>query len=89
MTFSHSPTATAERSTFPDAALMTVDDVAALLACSVRHVRRLADSGAMPRPVRMGSLVRWRGRTGDPMTGVHDWVEAGCPSCREQRRAGR
>ncbi len=82
MNLSASPTADAERSV-ADAALMTVDDVAALLTVSPRTVRRMADSGAMPRPVRLSSLIRWRRHE------IDEWVQAGCPSCREQRRAGR
>ena len=71
------------------AALLDVNAVAALLNCSPQHVRRLADAGRMPRPVRLNSLIRWRRSTGDSMTGVQDWVDAGCPSCREDRRARR
>jgi len=65
-------------------ALMDVQAVAALLSVSTRTVRRLADSGQMPRPVKLGSLVRWRAETGDPFTGVRDWIDAGCPSCRRR-----
>ena len=59
-----------------------VDAVSAIITCSERHVRRMSDSGQMPRPVHVGRLVRWRLRTGNPMTGVLDWIEAGCPTCR-------
>jgi excisionase family DNA binding protein len=68
------------------AALLDVQAVAKMLGCSARHVYRLADRGAMPRPVKLGSLIRWRRSTGDAMTGVEDWVNAGCPSCREGHR---
>ena len=60
--------------------LLTVDAVAALLAVSTRTVRRMADSGAMPRPVRLSSLIRWR------RDDVDQWLADGCPACR---RAGR
>lgn len=53
-----------------------VDAIAELLGCSSRHVRRLADSGAMPRPIHIGRLVRWR------KTEVDAWLNAGCPNCR-------
>ena len=69
-----------------DPALLDVEAVAELLSCSTRTVRRAADSGACPRQIKVLSLCRWRARTGDPMTGILDWIEAGCPSCR---RAGR
>ena len=67
-------------------AVFDVNDLGKFLRCSPRHCYRLADSGRMPRPVKIGSLVRWLRRTGDPMTGVEDWLEAGCPLVR---RSGR
>ena len=68
------------------AALLDVQTVADLLGCSARHVSRLADRGAMPRPVKLGALVRWRRSTGDASTGIDDWLAAACPSCREGGR---
>jgi len=65
------------------AALLDVASVAALLAVSARSVRRMADSGAMPRPLKLGSLIRWR------KADVDAWLAAGCPSCRPGRGAGR
>ena len=64
-----------------------VDAVAAIIVGSKRTVRRRSDCGDMPRPVHIGRLVRWRLRTGDPKTGVLDWIEAGCPSCRPSTKA--
>jgi len=64
------------------AALLDVDAVAALLNCSTRHVRRLADAGRMPPPVRLGALVRWSRQA------VEQWVADGCPAV-ERRVAGR
>ncbi len=60
----------------PAAAMLDVRAVAALLDCSTPHVRRLADAGKMPRPLRIGSLLRWR------RTDLDAWLAAGCPSCR-------
>ena len=55
-------------------ALLDVLMVAALLGVSRSFVRKLHDSGQIPRPVRLGRVVRWR----------HDevlaWIDAGCPS---------
>lgn len=68
-----------------EAALLDVKAVAELCQCSTRTARRLSDSGAMPRPVKLGALVRWRAETGDPMTGIRDWLAAGCPSCRHPK----
>lgn len=81
MTLSVSPTADQGQSTAADAALLTVDEVAAFLSCSTRHVRRMADSGEMPRPIKLGSLIRWRRNE------VDAWLQDGCP--RIERRAGR
>ena len=64
-------------------ALMDVKAVAKLLDCSRGHVYRLSDSGKMPRPLKLGQLVRWR------RVAIENWIEAGCPSCRTARRAGR
>ena len=63
------------------AALLDVEAVAALLTCSTRHVYRLSDAGRMPRPLKLGALVRWR------RAEVEAWIEDGCPRC--EGRGGR
>ena len=65
----------------PSTGMIDVDAVAGLLGCSSRHVRRMADSGAMPRPIHLGRLVRWR------RADVDQWLAAGCPSCRPAKKA--
>ena len=62
-----------------DAALLDVNQVASLLSCSARHVYRLADAGKLPRPHKLGALVRWSRQA------VLDWIDDGCPSCRRGR----
>jgi len=57
-------------------ALLTIDDLAALLGCSRRTVHRLIERGRVPKPCRFGSLLRW------PRTQVDEWVARGCPDCR-------
>jgi len=58
-----------------NAELLDVRAVASLLGgCSTRHVYRLADRGAMPQPLRIGSLVRWC------RADLEAWIDAGCPS---------
>jgi excisionase family DNA binding protein len=52
--------------------LLDVKQVADTLNCSIRTVQRLADSGKMPRPLRLGKLNRWSPDT------INDWIEAGC-----------
>ncbi len=53
-----------------------VRTVAGMPACSPRHVYRLADADRMPRPLRLGSLVRW------DLDAIDQWIRAGCPSAR-------
>jgi prophage regulatory protein len=76
-------TATDERSppTRDAAALLDVEQVAALLHCSPRHVYRLSDAGRMPPPVRLGVLVRWSRQALD------SWIASGCKPVRQQGRA--
>ena len=52
---------------------LTARDIARLLKCSVRTVYRLTDSGRMPRPVKLGAMVRW------PREVIESWVAIGCP----------
>lgn len=54
--------------------LLTVTQVGRLLNCSPRHVYRLADCGKLPRPIRLGHLIRWS------RTSIAAWVNAGCPT---------
>lgn len=66
------------------AELLSVRDVAALLGgCSTRHVYRLSDSGAMPRPLKLGSLLRWR------RTEVMNWIDGGCQPLQPSKATGR
>ena len=62
--------------------LLDVRAVSRMTTISTRHLRRMADAGMMPRPVRIGRLLRWRRTTGDPMTGIAEWITAGCPRVR-------
>jgi len=60
-------------------AMLTVHEVARMLNCSARTVYRLTDSGRIPRPVKLGALVRW------PRDAVEKWIAGGCP---DQRKGG-
>lgn len=62
------------------AVLLRIAEVAALLAVSARHLRRLADSGRMPAPVRLGASLRWRSAE------VVAWIRDGCPAARRGER---
>ena len=65
------------------ASMIDVQAVATMLGCSPRHVYRLSDGGRMPRPVRLGSLVRWSRQR------IDQWIAAGCPACRDEGRPAR
>ncbi len=66
------------------AELLDVKAVALLLGgCSTRHVYRLADAGQMPRPIRLGSLVRWR------RAELMSWLAGGCQPFRSAKATPR
>jgi prophage regulatory protein len=46
-------------SPFGSTPLVDAEQIAAFLGCSVKHVRRLADLGQFPKPVKVGRLRRW------------------------------
>jgi len=56
-----------------DAILLNKNDVAKLLKVSDRTVFRWQTEGDMPRPIKIGGLVRW-GRDE-----LNAWVHEGCP----------
>lgn len=53
--------------------MLRINEVADLLGCSVRHVYRLYNSSRMPKPIKLGQLVRWN------RDSLDDWIDAGCP----------
>jgi predicted DNA-binding transcriptional regulator AlpA len=59
------------------AVFISIDDVANMLDCSTRHVRRLADWGRIPKPVKLGAILRW------VKADLERWVTDGCPSSRK------
>lgn len=66
-----------------ESALLDVEQVATLLRCSTRHIYRLCDRGQMPRPLKLGSLVRWN------RAAIDGWIAGGCEPVRPLRdRAG-
>ncbi|MBI2825936.1 MAG: helix-turn-helix domain-containing protein [Planctomycetia bacterium] len=48
--------------------LLSVVAVAAMLDVSPSHVRRLADGGRLPKPIKVGNLVRW------PRSELETWI---------------
>jgi len=63
------------------ATMLTVHDVARMLSCSARTVYRLTDSGRVPRPVKLGSLVRW------PRETIEQWIAQGCLRANQEEVA--
>ena len=57
--------------------LINIDLLAKRLSCSSRHIRRLVDSGRIPRPIKLGALLRWI------RADIDHWIAAGCPTCRK------
>jgi excisionase family DNA binding protein len=53
--------------------MLTAEEIARLVNCSPRTVHRLADEGVIPRPVRIGGMLRWR------RPDIEGWIERGCP----------
>lgn len=60
-----------------NAALISIQDVAALLDCSTRHIYRLIDTRRIPQPIKLGALLRW------VKSDFEQWIAAGCPDCRK------
>lgn len=58
---------------FNQPALLSVDQVAALMQISTRTVWRLLSSGELIEPVRMRGNTRWR------RVELEAWIESGCP----------
>lgn len=58
------------------AVMLTTANVADMLACSTKTIYRLNDRGAMPRPVRLGGILRWH------RPRIEQWIAEGCPSRR-------
>ena len=74
---------TALESAGNSAKLLDVQAVAEMLGCSTRHIYRLADAGKMPRPVKLGALVRWN------RASLQSWLDQGCPSVRNLKEGKR
>jgi prophage regulatory protein len=64
------------------APLIDAGEFALILGCSVKHIRRMADAGRCPPPVRLGGLVRWT------RASVDAWIADGCPAIRRVRMGG-
>ena len=65
----------------PEAALLDVKAVAKILECSTRSVRRLADAGRMPAPLKIGALLRFR------RADIEAWIANGCRPIRSAKKS--
>ena len=53
-------------------ALLTINDMAKLLRCSIRTVARMRRDGHVPSPLKIGGALRWR------VDVVKAWIDQGC-----------
>ena len=67
----------------PGRTKLSVSDLAKRWGCSERHVRRMADSGRCPRPIKFGSLSKW------PVAGIEQWEKDGCSNVRNVAKGGK
>jgi predicted DNA-binding transcriptional regulator AlpA len=65
--------------------LITVKQLAKMLATSVRSVWRYRSAGRLPKPVKVGSSVRWR------LSDIQLWIKLSLPTQTEfeQLKANR
>jgi predicted DNA-binding transcriptional regulator AlpA len=62
-----------------ESALVDAKEAARLCRISESMLYKLNAAGRMPKPVRLGSLLRWRRRD------LLEWIDAGCPTGRPKR----
>ena len=68
--------------------LIDTKTLAQLLSISTRHLTRLKDLKAVPEPVHLGFLIRWR------LAEILEWIDSDCPSqkvwdIKKQESVGR
>ena len=54
--------------------LLTVRDLIKLTGFSRTWIFSAKDRGAMPEPIRVGKILRWR------RADIEFWIDCGCPS---------
>ena len=67
----------------PTPDLLTAKELARRLSLAERTIWRHADSGRIPRPVKIGGSVRWNRKM------IEEWVADGCPDLRRVGGRGR
>jgi Helix-turn-helix domain len=63
--------------------LLTKDDLAAILGCSIVALNVRVRTGRVLPPVKVGNHCRW------PLKAVEAWIDAGCPRSGDATRAGQ
>ena len=63
--------------------MITARQLAVLLQVSTRQVWRMLSAGRVPKPIRVGGIVRWR------MAEVENWIAEGCPSLEARENTTR
>ncbi|QDT10197.1 hypothetical protein K239x_21520 [Planctomycetes bacterium K23_9] len=64
-------------------AMLDVPLLAKRWGVSEKSVRRMADAGRIPRPVKLLSMLRW------PISQIEAWENSGCPNVRNAAKRGR
>lgn len=60
-------------------ALIDAAEFARMLSVSKPTIWRMREAGKLPPAIALtGQCIRWKLRTGNPATGVLDWIENGC-----------
>lgn len=68
-------------STFTQPRTYTVDQVCEILQVSRKGIYRMLDRGSLPKPGRVGRLLRWDAEAFD------QWIAEGMPSVKRKVRA--
>lgn len=66
--------------------LIGIDELVRLTGLSKPTLWRHHATGLIPAGCRIGRSVRWRLRTGNSLTGILDWLDAGCPPCHHNQK---
>lgn len=62
-----------------DTTLITAEQLAGTLQVSKRTLWRMRSAGQLPRPLRIGGVVRWRREE------VAGWIAEGCPAVSQAK----
>jgi predicted DNA-binding transcriptional regulator AlpA len=57
--------------------VLAISNVAKLSGLPESRIRKLCDYGRMPKPMRVGSLIRWKAAE------ICDWIDRGMPKMRD------